>query len=71
MLITTHQKRASLNVTEINLHLNDENLSMISKDKVLGIFIDDNLTWKSHIEHNHYVEKFHPIFGFCLELSNT
>ena len=51
MLITTHQKRASLNITEINLHLNGENLSMISKDKVLGIVIDNNLTWKNHIEH--------------------
>ena len=50
MLITTHQKR-TLNVTEMNLNLNGENLSMISKDKVLGTFIDNNLTWKNHIDH--------------------
>ena len=51
MLITTHQKRTYLDVKEINLALNGENLTMISNDKVLGIFIDNNLTWKNHIDH--------------------
>ena len=49
MLITTHQKRAVLDSDELLLALNNENLNTINKDKILGVTIDNNLAWSSHI----------------------
>ena len=50
MLITTHQKRTSLINGQLSLHLNDDELNMITNDKVLGIIIDNNLTWSQHVD---------------------
>ena len=50
MLITTHQKRASLINGQLSLQLNDNELNMITNDKVLGIIIDHNLTWSQHVD---------------------
>ena len=33
------------------LKFNEESLSMISNDKILGVFVDQNLTWSDHIRH--------------------
>ena len=49
-LITTHQKRASLINGQLSLQLNDNELNMITNDKVLGIIIDHNLTWSQHVD---------------------
>ena len=49
MLITTHKKKPSLINDQLSLHLNDDCLNMIT-DKVLGIVIDNNLTWSQHID---------------------
>ena len=49
MLITTHQRRAVLDSDELLLALNNENLNTINKDKILGVTIDNNLAWSSHI----------------------
>ena len=49
MLITTSQKRHRLPST--NLNYNEESLKMISKDKILGVFVDDNLVWYDHVKH--------------------
>ena len=49
MLITTSQKRHRLPST--NLNYNEESLKMISKDKILGVFVDDNLIWYDHVKH--------------------
>ena len=57
MLITTDQKRNSLNVTEMNLNLNGKNMCMISKYKVLGVFIDKVNSLRSY-----YVGKLHQVF---------
>ena len=50
MLITTHQKRASLINGQLSLQLNDNELNMITNDKVLGIIIDHNLTRSQHVD---------------------
>lgn len=50
MLITTYQKRTSLINGQLSLHLNDSELNMITHDKVLGIVIDNNLTWSQHVD---------------------
>ena len=50
MLITTHQKRASLPNEQLSLTLNSVDLNMISYDKILGVIIDNNLTWSQHID---------------------
>ncbi len=51
MLITTYQKRTILNSTSLNLTFNNDPLNMIAKDKILGVFVDDNLTWTNHLDH--------------------
>ena len=50
MLITTHQKRAVLDSDQLFLALNNETLNTINKDKILGVSIDNNLSWSSHID---------------------
>ena len=47
MLITTNQKQQWLN----NDYLNNKSLNMISSDKILGVFVNNNLTWSDHIKH--------------------
>ena len=51
MLVTTNQKRTRLNNDKFDLKFNNENLNMISNDKILGVFVDNNLTWSDHIKH--------------------
>ena len=49
MLITTHQKRATLTNEELSLTFNNVGLNMISNDKIFGV-IDNNLTWTNHVD---------------------
>ena len=51
MLITTNQKRQRLPSASLNLKYMDETLKMISNDKILGIFVDNNLLWSDHVKH--------------------
>ena len=44
MLITTSQKRPYLHNSILNLTFNNDSLKNIDNDKVLGIYIDNNLT---------------------------
>ena len=48
MLITSRQKRTVLNDAVLNLQYSDIDISMTTCDKILGIQVDDNLTWNSH-----------------------
>ena len=48
MLITSRQKGTALNDAVLNLQYSDIDISMTICDKILGIQIDDNLTWNSH-----------------------
>ena len=50
MLITTHQRRTVLNTNNLILSLNNEDLNTIDKDKILGVSVDNNLSWTSHID---------------------
>lgn len=49
MLITTSQKRSKLDNDTLHLTYKDVTLQMISYDKILGVYIDNNLTWSYHI----------------------
>ena len=51
MLVTTNQKRQRLDKEILDLKFNEELLSMISNDKILGVFVDHNLTWSDLIGH--------------------
>ena len=51
MLITTNQKRQRLPNTNLNLKYMDESLKTISNDKILGVFVDNNLIWSDHVKH--------------------
>ncbi len=50
MLITTHQKRTCLNKHELNLKYNNEELGTIMNDKILGVWVDNNLSWTIHVD---------------------
>ena len=51
MLVATNQKRQRLDKEILDLKFNEESLNMISNDKILGVFVDQNLTWSDHIRH--------------------
>jgi len=51
MLITTRQKRDQLEVKSLNVKIDsDKTLKTVSCDKILGVQIDENLTWAEHIK---------------------
>ena len=50
MLITTKQRRIHLNIEELSLNYNDEQLNVISGDKILGVYVDNNLAFSGHID---------------------
>ena len=50
MLITTPQKRIHLNNNNLQLTYNNEELPVVANDKILGVLIDNNLTWTNHID---------------------
>jgi hypothetical protein len=50
MLITTYQKEAKLERSNINVKLNDTDLENLNSEKLLGVVIDKHLTWKTHID---------------------
>ena len=50
MLITTPQKRTHLNNNNLQLTYNNKELSVVGSDKILGVLIDNNLTWTNHID---------------------
>ena len=51
MLVTSNQKRQRLPNDNLDLKFNNESLNMISNDKILGVFVDNNLTWSHHIKY--------------------
>ena len=50
MLVTTNQKRQRLNNDNLDLNFNNEPLTMITNEKILGVYVDNNLTWSEHIK---------------------
>ena len=51
LLVTTTQKRQRLQNENLDLKFNNESLTMITNDKILGVYVDNNLTWSEHIKH--------------------
>ena len=51
MLITSRQKRNNLHEGELSLQYNDIDIKMTTSDKILGVYVDDNLTWNNHYQH--------------------
>ena len=49
MLVTTSQKRLHLNNDILHLTYNNDVLNSVENEKVLGVHIDNNLTWPIHI----------------------
>ena len=49
MLNTTSQKRLHLNNDILHLTYNNDVLNSVENEKVLGVRIDNNLTWSIHI----------------------
>ena len=50
MLVTTNQERQRLNNDNLYLNFNNEPLTMITNEKILGVYVDNNLTWSEHIK---------------------
>ena len=48
MLVTANQKRLRLQNTNLKLQYTDETLKIISNDKTLGVYVDNNLSWSDH-----------------------
>ena len=57
MVICTQQKRASILEDKLSLSINGVFLEKVTSHKILGVLIDNNLSWKQHIDH------------ICVELS--
>ena len=51
MFVTTNQKRQRLVNDNLELFYNDDALHTITNDKILGVFVDNNLTWSKHVKH--------------------
>ena len=49
MLVITSQKRLHLNNDILHLTYNNDVLNSVENEKVLGVCIDNNLTWSIHI----------------------
>ena len=51
MLITSRQKRLSLQNLVLSLRYNDIDIKMTPSEKILGVYVDDNLMWNNHFQH--------------------
>ena len=58
LLITNYQKRATLNLTHLDINIGQIPIKQSSEEKLLGVYINENLSWETHI-HN-----------LCKKLSN-
>ena len=62
MSITASQKRLHLHNDILLLTYNNDALNSVENEKVLGVGIDNNLTWSVHI--NFIAKKFLQIYGY-------
>ena len=46
MLITSRQKRNNLLEDILSLKYNDLDIKTTTSDKILGVYVDENLSWK-------------------------
>ena len=38
-------------MVNVKILINNNTFNIISKDKILGVFVDDHLTWSHHVKH--------------------
>ena len=50
-LITSRQKRNILYESALSLKYNDLDIKMTTSDKILGVHVDENLSWNDHYQH--------------------
>ena len=50
MLITSRQKRLSLQNPVLSLRYSDIDIKMTPSEKILGVHVDDNLMWNNHFQ---------------------
>ena len=51
MLITSRQKRFSVQNPVLSFMYRDIDIKMTHADKILGVHVDDNLMWNNHFQH--------------------
>jgi len=51
LLISTRKKRTKLDSDELCLTWKEERLQMVCQDSLLGVLVDNNLSWTEHIKH--------------------
>ena len=51
MLISSRQKRKCMKDNKLAIEYDNFDLQLTSCEKVLGVHIDDNLTWTNHFQH--------------------
>ena len=51
MLITSRQKRNNLHQSTLTLTYSDMDIRMTTSDKILGVYVDENLCWNDHYQH--------------------
>ena len=50
MLIGSCQRLRLQSIQQIQIQIEGKNISQVEKAKSLGVFIDDKLTWKNHVD---------------------
>ena len=60
MCLATRQKLALID-NNINITVDENSLSQTSSEKVLGVYIDNSLTWSFHV--NHIISKVNSLLG--------
>ncbi|MCU7800728.1 MAG: hypothetical protein KZQ70_11410 [gamma proteobacterium symbiont of Lucinoma myriamae] len=51
MIVTTSQKRQRMEKENLNLVYVNDSLLTVCKEKVLGVFVDHNLSWSEHVKY--------------------
>ena len=51
MLLCTNQRRTSLGFPNLSFSLNGDQLKCVTSRKILGLIINNNLSWNLHVKH--------------------
>ena len=62
MLITSRQKRLSLQNPVLSLRYSDLDIKMTPSEEILGVHVNDNLMWNNHFQQVSK-KKSHHIYG--------
>ena len=66
MAICSYQKRASLESDIVQLNFKGTELEQVDECKILGLLIDEKLTWKPHIDRICF--KYPLLLAYYIEL---